>query len=169
MSAQDKKTEFRTLKTLLVWLAPSRPFKKKSRDFFSTIGAIALLMVIILVFFQEWLLIMVIIAMTFAAYVLATIQPEEVKHRITNRGLVTGGKSYKWNELSRFWFEKKSGQEILYVETKLRLPRLLILLLGGADQAKIKNLLVDNLPLEKPEKTWLDKAGNWLSRKFPLE
>ncbi len=169
MPAQDKKTESRTLKILLIWMAPSRLFKKRSRDFFSTIGTIALLMVIILVFFKEWLLIMVIIAMIFAAYVLATNQPGKIEHKITNRGLITGGKNYRWNDLFSFWFEQRLGQEILHVETRLRSPRRLMLLLSEVEKAKVKKLLVDYLPLEEPEKTWLDKAGNWLSQKFPLE
>jgi len=173
MSAQKSKesalTKPRTLKTLLAWSAPSRPFKKRGKEFFSTIGTIALLLVIILVFFQEWLLIMVIIAMAFSAYVLATIQPEKVDHQITNRGVMTGAKKYRWGELNRFWFGKKANQTMLYLETRLRFPRLLILLLGETKQVEIKKILVKYLAFEQPDPTWLDKSGDWLSRKFPLE
>lgn len=176
-AAKDQKVVFEEkkptlpspLKTLLVWSAPSRPFKKRSKEFFSTVGTIALLMIIILVFFKEWLLIMVIIAMAFVTYVLATIQPEKIEHQITSRGITTGGKKYLWDNLNRFWFGQKSSQEMLFLETKSGMPRVLILLLGEAEQPKLKKVLDEYLLFEEPEKTWLDNAGLWLSQKFPLE
>lgn len=159
----------RSLKILFAWSSASRPFKRRGREFFSTAGTIALLFIIILVFFKEWLLIVVIIAMAFVAYVLSTVPPEQIDHQITTRGLLTGGKNYLWTELISFWFEKKWGQPILFVETGWRFPRRLMILVEASDKAKIKNLLADYLPSEKPEKFWLDKAGQWLTKKFPLE
>lgn len=153
------------LKVLLTWSAPSRPFKKRSKEFFSTLGTIALLVIVILVFFKEWLLIMVIVAMAFATYVLAAIKPEEVEHQLTNQGIVTAGRKYSWDQLTRFWLDKK----MLFVETRQGLPRVLILLLGETNQSKVKKILVQYLPFDKPEQTWLDKAGWWLAQKFPLE
>jgi len=166
---ETKPVRSRSLKVLLTWSAPSRPFKKRSKEFFSTVGTIALLTIIILFFFKEWLGIMVIIAMAFATYVFATIPPEVVEHQVTNRGLASGGKKYPWDQLTRFWFSQKSGHKMLFVEAKQGVTRLLILLLGGTDQAGLKKILLQYLPFDEPEKTWLDKAGLWLSQKFPLE
>jgi len=164
---QNKKTS--TLKTLLVWDAPNWPFKKRNHEFFSTVGTVVFLLVIILIFFKEWLLITVIIALVFVTYVLATIQPEKISHRITNRGISTGGKNYSWEELVSFWFDRKQEQDILYVETKRRFPRRLILLLGKVTRSEVKKVLSNYLLFAEPEKTWIDKSASWLSQKFPLE
>lgn len=165
----NNKTKPRTLKTLLEWSAPERPFKKRDREYFTTIGAVVFLLAIILLFLKEWALIAVIIALVFVAYVMATIEPRKVKHKITNRGIVTGGKTYRWEELSRFWFSQKWGQKMLQLETLGDLPRRLILLLGEVEEKKAKQLLSQYLSSEEPEKSWIDNASEWLSRRVPLE
>jgi len=157
------------LKMLIEWEAPVRLFKKRDREYFSTIGAIAFLLIIILLFLKEWLLIVVIIALSFVSYVLATVPPGKTKHRITNRGVSTGGRNYFWPELGRFWFRKKWGQGILEIETIFGLPRRLMLLLGEANKEEIKKILSDYLLEEKPEKAWMDRASDWLSKQMPLE
>lgn len=165
----EEKRKLRPLKTLFVWSAPNRLFKKREREYFTTVGTIAFLLAVILIFFKEWLLIAVIIALSFMVYILGTIQPEKVKHKITTRGVGTDGKTYHWQMLGRFWFGERLGQKILYIETKLPFPRRLMMLLGEANQKELKQFLDDYLLFEKPEKAWMDKAGDWLSDKVPLE
>jgi len=157
------------LKTLLEWKAASRLFKKREREYFTTIGSIVFLLAIILLFLQEWFLIVVMVALMFVAYILSTVQPEEVEHKITNRGIFTGGDSYAWAALGRFWFTEKWGQKILHLETLLAFPRRLTLLLGRIDQEQIKKILSDYLLFEEPKKTWIDNASAWLSAHIPLE
>lgn len=166
---EEKIIDSRTLKTLLEWQAPTRPFKKRSREYFSTVGAIALLLIIILLFLKEWLLVAVIIALAFVVYIMGTVPPEQASHKITTLGVTTGDKSYDWEQLSRFWFEQKWEQKILYLETRLRFPRVLMMLLGETDQKKVEAILSDYLLLQQPEKTWIDKASHWLTNKVPLE
>lgn len=156
--------------TLLVWRSPSRPFKKREKEFFTTIGAIVFLLAIILVFIKEFLLIGAIIALVFVAYVLATVPPEEVEHKITTNGLESVGHFYKWEELLGFWFGEKWGQSLLLIQTKLKFPGRLVILTGGEDQEKIKNVLSKYITFkEKPEKNWMDDAAKWLGEKVPLE
>ncbi len=157
------------LKTLLTWRAPIRPFKRRGREFFTTIGAIVFLLVLILLFLKEWLLIAVIIALMFVSYVMATVEPETVEHQITNRGIVTGGRSYHWEEMDRFWISEKLNQKILNVTNLVRLPRILQLLLSEVDETQVKKILSQYLPAEELEKNWVDKASDWLSRRVPLE
>lgn len=157
------------LKVLLEWKAPIRPFKKRNREYFTTIGAIAFLLIVILLLLQEWVLIAVIIALMFVSYIMGTVQPEETEHKITNRGIKTGGRDYRWGELGRFWFEKKWDQEILQVETLIPFPRRLSLLLGQVKEEEVKKVLSEYLLLEEPEKVWADRASDWISRRVPLE
>lgn len=156
-------------KDLLEWEAPARPFKKRDKEYFTTIGAIVFLLTIILFFLKEWLLIGAIIAFAFLAYVLASIPPEKVRHKITSRGIITAGRMYKWLTLSRFWFSEKWGSKILNIETLFTVPSRLALLLGDQDEKKVKEIIEKYLVEDKPPATFLDKAGNWLVKKFPLE
>ena len=157
------------LKVLLTWRSPSRLFKRLSRERFATIGAIVFLVGIILIFLKEWFLIAVIIALAFFSYILSQVKPEEVEHQITNRGIVTGGKTYIWEQLLRFWFEGEENQMVLLIDGLERMPFRLLLLLGEQKKETVQKILASYLPEEKPEKTWIDRAGEWITRQVPLE
>jgi len=157
------------LKSLLKWEALARPYKKRDREFYTTIAAIVFLLAVILLFLQEWLLIVVLASFMFVTYVLATVQPEKVEHEITTLGVTTSGKSYKWQDFLRFWFEEKTGETILHIDTMLRFPTRLILLLGQEDKERVKKILQKYVRYENPEDTFMDKASKWLQEKVPLE
>lgn len=157
------------LKTLLKWTAPVRPFKKRDREYYTTIAAIVFLLAVILLFLKEWLLIAVMAALMFVAYVLATVPPESVEHELNSRGVLTGGKLYKWEDLARFWFSQKWSETILHLDTKLKFPGRLMLLLGNQDEAKVKEIISKRVQFEIPEKTFMDRSAAWLSAKIPLE
>lgn len=155
-------------KTLLEWQSVARPFKKRDREVFLTAGAIVALISVILLFVREFLLIAVVLSLYFVFWVLNTVAPEKVSHKITNKGIETSGRTYKWKELGRFWFTEKWGNEILNVETNKRLPGMLLILLGPTKK-EVKGVLSSHLNFEKPEKNWMNGAAEWLQKKVPLE
>ncbi|PJE67206.1 hypothetical protein COU95_03610 [Candidatus Shapirobacteria bacterium CG10_big_fil_rev_8_21_14_0_10_40_9] len=159
----------REVKTLLSWKAPIRPFKTRNREFWTTVGSIAFLLAVILLFIKEWLLIAVIAAIIFVYYVLSSVPPEEIEHQITNRGVRFAGNEYLWEEISQFWISEKWGQKILNLETKFRFPGRLELLFKIEDEGKIREILKKYLPEETPPPSFLDRASSWLSKKVPLE
>ncbi len=156
-------------KTLLEWQSAARPFKKRNREVFLTAAAIVALISVILLFVKEFLLIAVILSLYFVFWVLNTIAPEKVSHKITNKEIETGGKKYKWEELNRFWFAEKWGNNILNVETKKGFPGRLLILLGTIKKEEVKKILSEYLTFEKPEETWLNGAAEWVQKKVPLE
>ncbi len=183
MPAQDKQPEstlksedrpievmpVREMKVLLSWKAPLRVFKRRDREFWTTIGSIVFLLAIILFFIKEWLLIAVIIALVFVYYVLSSVEPEEVEHEITTRGVRFAGRDFLWEELGQFWFSERWAQKILCLELRHKFPGRLELLLGETDEKKIKDLLLKYLPEETPQPSFVERASKWLSEKIPLE
>lgn len=156
-------------KELYTWSAPARLYKKRNREFYTTVGALVLLVSIILLFAREFLLIGVIIAFGFVAYALAAVKPESLTHTFTNRGVKTGGKYYLWSAMSRFWWDSKWHQDMIYLQLPGQFPPTLILLLGQGDKKKIESITSTYLIKEKPAPTWLDNASKWLQEKVPLE
>jgi hypothetical protein len=157
------------LKTLLTWQAPVRPFKKRDKEFFTTVAAIAFLVCVILLFIKEWLGIAVVGSLVFVGYVLATVEPEKTEHELTTRGIKTGDKLYKWEDLKQFWFNDKWGQQILNVDTRLRFPSRITLLLAEKSQEEVKTVLSRYVQFEEPEVTFMDRSAKWLANKVPLE
>ncbi len=155
-------------KILLTWRAPSRLFKERNREFWVTIFAMGGILGLILFFIEGWMPVAVIVAFVFLIYVLSTVPPEETEHRITNKGVVFGEKTYIWETLLRFWFEEKWGQRVLLVDT-MRLPGRLNLLLGKTDEEEVRKTLKTYIIEEKPKEMWMDKAAKWVNKKVPLE
>lgn len=152
----------------LSWSSPSRLFKRRDKEFFTNIGAIVFLLTVILVFAREYLLIMAVLSIVFLIYVLSTVPPEEVLHRITNLGIESAGHFYRWETLAEFWFEEQWGQTLLILRPIF--GSRIIILLGDQDKAKARQLIAKNIPFrEQPEKTWVDNAASWLTKKIPLE
>lgn len=130
---------------LFEWEAPDRylfDFQSKS---FWVILAFVLLFVLYLAILGQYYLMAALIALIFFIYVAGTNKPYKVKHKITSRGIDTGNKLYEWFMLDNFWFVIKNGQYMLIVETRLRLPKSLILLLDDADKDAIFVLLQEKI------------------------
>ncbi len=154
----------------LEWEAPSRPFKRHSKEFYKTAAAIAVLISLILVFMGEFLLIGVIAATLFLIYALSSVPPTRIRNRITNLGIESDEHFHKWEEMYEFWFDEKYGEKMLVVRLLVGFPSHLQLMLENAPMEKIKSLLTEKIPFrEKPERTFLDRASEWLARNLPLE
>lgn len=152
----------------LSWSSPSRLFKKRDKEYFTNIGAIVFLLTIILVFAREFVLIATVISIVFLIYVLSTVPPEDIKHKITNLGIESGGHFYRWETLVDFWFEEQWGQTMIKIRSYTS-PQIIILL-GTSSKEKIQESIAKHIPFrEVPEKSWVDNAASWLSNKIPLE
>lgn len=156
--------------TVYTWKSPSRPFMRRNREVFTTLGAMIILVSLILLFAKEIMLIAVIVSAFFVFYALNTTPPEFVEHKVMTNGIDSAGHFYSFKDLRDFWFSDRYGHEVLYINTKAKFPGRLVMLLNGESEEKIKGLLLKNLTFrEKPEKTWIDNASEWLSRRVPLE
>jgi len=155
-------------KTIYEWTSPSRPFKKRRRQYYTTLGTIVLLLSLILFFAGQVLPVAVVLAVAFLAYIMSSIPPHDIKQKITTYGIRIEDQIYYWQELGRFWFEEKLGQDMLLVEV-YRFPNRLNMMLGEAKKDELTAILSEVLLMEKPELTTYDKAAKWLQEKVPLD
>ena len=152
----------------LEWQAPSRPFKKRNRKYYTTIILIVVLISLILLFAGQFLLIAVMISISFLSYVLSSVQPETVVNKVTTFGLRNDNTLYHWEELGRFWFSSKYNQRLLHVETS-RVPNQITLVIHPEDETELTEFLTSVLVFEVPQPSLLDKAATWLEEKIPLD
>ncbi len=156
-------------KILLEWSAPSRPYKVRTREFYTTILSIAFLLGVILLLLKEFLLIGVIMAFAFLSYVLSTYKPEDAKHQLTTLGIRTDGKLFEWDALTNFWLKKQWDQEVIICKTVTALPGVILLVIDPSKRENILKTIGDKIPLVKPTDSFVDKASKWLGNKIPLE
>ncbi|PIU03739.1 hypothetical protein COT44_01515 [Candidatus Shapirobacteria bacterium CG08_land_8_20_14_0_20_39_18] len=162
-------TPVRQIKILFSWKAPSRPFKRQSKEFWTTVGSIAFLLGLIFALLSEWLLILVCVSVIFVYYVFSTVPPELVEHQITNFGIRFAGRDYYWEQLSQFWTTEKWGSMIINVGLRFGFVRSFQMLATEEEMKTIKEILKKYLPEEALPPTFTDKAATWLSEKIPLE
>lgn len=156
-------------KTLIEWDAPERAFKKRDRDFWITAVAILVLFSVVLIFIKEFFLIVALVSILFLYYALATVPPQIIKYKITNRHVYIGTAKYQWDLLFRFWFKKSLNSELLEFETNLRVPRQISLVINESDKDDIKKILLKKLPLVESSPNFVDKTAKWFGDKMPWE
>lgn len=153
---------------LFSWKSLNRPAWQYSKDVYTTLGAIGVLVSIIFAFFQEWLAIVVVWAAYFLFWALSKVPPVEVEHKITTEGIVSINKGYLWGELGPFWFSAKGKDTFLHV-AHFNIFGQLIILIDQKDQERIRDILAGYLPfVEVPGKSMTEKMADWFSKKFPL-
>ena len=155
---------------LLSWNSSSHPFKKRNKLFYQTVVAFTFLLVVIVFFLHEFMLIGVILSIAFVVYVISSVEPIEVTHKITPLGINNAGRLFRWNELYGFWFEEKYGLKIIVIQTRLPFPGQIRAVYPPEVREKLK-AIADKylLYFEKPQKSFVDKLSDWVSQKFPLE
>ncbi|OGD86256.1 hypothetical protein A2Z23_01030 [Candidatus Curtissbacteria bacterium RBG_16_39_7] len=167
---EELHAQVKQARAIIFWKSRSRSFQKRGKDYFLTLILLLLFFIFIAAVTREFLLIAVGISLIFVAFVLAKVEPDEIEHKIGKDGIVSGSHSYLWEELRHFWFSKKAGSEILNIETKLRFPARLIILVDTISVSGVKNILSKHLPFrEIPEANFIDHWSERLTRLLPLE
>lgn len=155
---------------VLIWRAPSRPFRKKDRSYYTTIAILVILLILIALLMHEIMLIGVLLAVAFVAYVLGFVPPEDVDYKISEDGITVENHFYPWVNLKGFWYGQKEGQKILFLSTNLRFPSQLMLVLGEVSEEEIKKTIVKYIPFhEIAPKSLMDNWAESLQKHFPLE
>ncbi|MFZ2152721.1 MAG: hypothetical protein WAV41_01535 [Microgenomates group bacterium] len=156
-------------KVLFEWIAPERAFQRREKDFWITAVAILVLVAVIFIFIKEFFLVIALGSLLFLFYVLSTVPPENIKYKITNRGVYFGEAHYYWDTLEKFWFQKNLSTEMIHFGTILKFPRTVSLVIKAADKEKLQEIVVKLIPLVENPPNSVDKITNWFSARLPLE
>lgn len=149
----ERPRSFEPLKVFYEWSAPQRVFVKRDKEWFLKTSFVALIFILISAMLQEPVIILVICVLVLIAFLLASIPPHMVKHQISNKGIKSIGTMYKEDELKEFWVAEKLGHLVVYVQTTLRIPSRLVLLISSKDEMKVVKELSRLLPYKDfPEK-----------------
>ncbi len=153
-------------KDLVAWIAPSRPFKRRDKQFYVTTISIAGMVCLILFLAEGAMPVILIISLIFLYYVMSTVPPEEIEYKITNKGIKVVGRLTEWQDLGRFWFGKRFDTELLILETRL-IPNRMEIVIKPELKLDIEKNLKEYLVHEEISPSSLDKAIDWFSKKLP--
>lgn len=153
-------------KVLITWTAAARPFKRRDREFYITVIAIAAIVGLILFLVEGFMPVVLLVSLIFLFYVLSTVEPEAIEYKITTKGIKVEQRLTEWNNLTRFWFSRRFDSELLIFE-EIVLPGRMELVLDPNKKEEIKKTLSSYLMEEEAPPSFLDRSANWLSKKLP--
>ncbi len=153
-------------KDLVEWSDSARPFKRRNKQFWVTVCAIAAVAGLILLLTEGFIPVILIISGVFLYYVLSTVEPEKITYKITNRGIKIVNKITTWDQMGRFWITRRFDNELLVVETATLVGRL-ELVVPSDKKEEITKALSKYLTHEQVPASGVDRAATWFSKKLP--
>ena len=146
------------------WSSPSRVFVARDKAWFLKNAAVFLVLILVLAFLGEIVIIVGLVSLLALIYVLSTVPPELAKHEISNKGIKSFDRIYYWKTLKEFWISNKQGFTLLNVNTNLKFPAKLVMLISSDGERKITELLLKKIPYmeisENKEQDWLSKRSD---------
>jgi hypothetical protein len=154
--------QFVPLKVYYKWTSPSRVFIQRDKAWFLKIAIVALLGILFFAFLQDFMVILVICIVVLIAFLLGSVPPRKATHKITNKGIDTINTEYKWDDMKEFWLAEKNGFLLLYINTKLRFPSRLMMIVDKKDEDKVVRLVGQKLEYAEYEKKqgWISKMSD---------
>lgn len=165
----DESAYTATVKPLLSWHAPGRPFRQRGKEYFASVILITMLIEVIAFLLSQYVLMATILGLAFLAVALATVPPRDSHYRLSTQGITVDDYFFLWEELYDFYFKRRDGITVVHVRVQ-GVPGELTLSLGDMNQEHVKEVLARFIPYREVVKaTFMEKAGDWLGRNFPLE
>jgi hypothetical protein len=151
------------------WKAPLRAYKKRPTGVLRFYIAVSLLLSLIVFFLGDKILVLPIWAIMFLFYVLTITPPPEVENKITKFGIETSGNTFRWDFLSHFYFIKKFDYYVLVIVSIAPYYYHLYLVLKDEEiRHDLVKILSEHLIYqEQPQKTFIDKLTEWLTKLMP--
>ncbi len=171
-NANDKEIikTFHQETTFFAWDAPSRPWKKRTKAYYSSSILISFFIEIILFLFSQYIIMMTVAAFIFLIFILATVEPKNFHYRVTREGILIEDHFYIWEELYDFYIQQRFGRDVVYIHTRSILPGILLLVVNSGDLENVKELLTRHIAFREFIKpTITQMIGAWLTKLFPLE
>jgi hypothetical protein len=158
------------VKTYLSWHASGRPYKQRSMEYYTNSFLITMAIEIILFLFSQYLLMALVFSLLFLTFALAIVPPHKLFYRISSEGIRIEDRYFIWDELYDFYFFKSHDLDVLCIRTKDYFPGEITIVLGDIPVEQVKAVLIAFLPFREYVKpTFMEKAGSWLEKNFPLE
>ena len=163
------KPEENNPQVIFSWKAPLRAYKKRGKNVLRFFLAVALLSSLIVFFFGDRILLVPIWSVLFLFYTLTITPPPEVNNKVTKFGIETAGIMMRWDVLSHFFYIRRFNYEIVvvvthapyYIHSYLVIP-------DGNVKKNVTHFLSEHLVYqEEPQRSFTDKAVEWLSRLIP--
>lgn len=148
---------------VIVWQALEHEHGERSADWYWTVGAISISLVILTAYFGNYLLATVVALASFASILHAQRGPDMIRYEIGPRGIVVNDTLYTYANLASFWIDHLAYRSRIVVKPKKPLAPLLVMPLTDLDEDAVREYLEQYLDevehTESMAKKLLERIG----------
>ena len=129
----------------LLWSALEYEDKERTPDWFWGLGIVALALAGLSIYFENYLLAVLIAISAFSLALFAARKPEYTEYELHEDGIRINKTFYPFNTLQSFWVEQFSAEpKIIIVSKKFFVPHIIIPI-ADHDPKKIREFLLNKL------------------------
>lgn len=129
----------------LRWSALEYEERERTPDWFWGLGIVALALAGLSIYFENYLLSILIIVSGFSLALFAVRKPQDVEYEIHEEGVRVNNTLYPFNTLESFWVEQFGREpKIIIVSKKFLVPHIIIPI-ADHDTKKIREFLLNKL------------------------
>lgn len=143
--------------TSISWESLEHTHGERGNDWYWGVGAVAISIIILCIFFGNYLLAIIIALGAFAAIVHAQRGPELVYHELNMRGIVIGKTFYPYSTLRSFWIDTLAYRPRVVVQSKKSFSPLLVMPVDDSEDEIIRDFLLQFLPEVEVTESMLKK------------
>ncbi len=157
--------ERKPIYSLYKWDAPERVFEKKTKQWYVTMAAISLFVIVISALTNNFVFIFVVIAMMMLMFALNTVPPRKITHEITNKGINIFGGLHRWNETKAFWVTERGGHTLInfeFINDSNDEVERTIILQGEGDIKQIVNNIVQHVDYLSAQELGSNPLRKWI-------
>lgn len=153
---------------LYSWIAPVRIHVIREKEWYTGVALWILLFCIIVLFFKQYTLIFLILAISALSYILSKRPPAKAEHTIYSTGIEYFDKVYVWEDLDIFWISMRNDQYMMTITTKVRFPTALTMVVPKENIPDIVKILNKYIRYKesKKEQNWFSKIFDGVSVKY---
>lgn len=148
---------------VIAWQALEHDHGERSADWYWTVGAISISLVILTAFFGNYLLAAVVALAAFASILHAQRGPDMIRYEIGPRGVVVNETLYTYTNLASFWIDHLAYRSRIVIKPKKSLAPLLVMPLADLNEDEVREHLEQYLDevehTESMTKKLLERIG----------
>jgi hypothetical protein len=154
---------------LLSWKSGMHIYSVAGLTVSPTVMVLAMLIGMVLLFAQEWMLLVLMASMIFLGYAWKKSVPNEFEVVLTTQGVRVFGKLYLWTDFSSWRWTTRQGKRIIALVNVDPKVMTLYLPTEGVEEKRVDEIFRERLDYVEPTQGLVDKTEKWFKDKFPLD
>jgi hypothetical protein len=144
------------------WTSPEFLKKERSRLWFWLAGLAGLLFFIAALWMENYIFAIIVPLFVFVTFSQASREPKQIQMSVSSEGIFLEEELTPFKEIKSFWIFGQKDLPYVSMRTKKNLKPNLFIPIKNEDPEKIKEMLLEFIPMEEQEESLIDSLAEKL-------